>query len=209
MITPDDIKASALVGGFPSKLRVARVPLADPASYRALLHADEWHAASAYDGRRRQEHVAGQLAARIALEALVGEAAHHAVIARDRDGAPEVRGLPPLVSISHGRRFAVAVVGQVRALGIDLCEHEQSARVRRVAERFISAEENALAAADDWATLWALKEAAAKALRRGLLEGGLRASCVASLEPPRFAWPALEAVLARSDDDVVAVVYSP
>ena len=188
-------------------LRVARVPLADPASYRALLHADEWNLASAYDGRRRQEHVAGQVAARIALEALVGDGA--AVIGRDRDGAPEVRDGSALVSISHGRRFAVAVAGHVRALGIDLCEHEQAARVRRVAERFISADENALAEPDAWATLWALKEAAAKALRRGLLEGGLRASCLASLDPPRFASPALDAVLVRSDDDVVAVVYEP
>ncbi len=204
MITPDEPKSSELVEGFPADLRVACVPLADPDGYRARLREAEWAAAAALDGKRRVEHVAGRVAARNALEALVGPTA--AVIARADDGAPEVRGIAdaPLVSISHGRAHAVAVAGYVRCLGIDLCEAADAPRVRRVAQRFISAEEVALG---HETALWALKEAAAKALRRGLLDGGLRASCLASIDPPRFAWPALEAALVRRGGDAIAVVY--
>jgi len=206
MITPDESKSSTLVDGFPADLRVACVPLADPDGYRARLSDAEWATAAAFDGKRRIEHVAGRVAARIALEALVGPGG--AVIARAEDGAPEVRGMadPPLVSISHGRGSAVAAVGRVACLGIDLCEAGDAPRLRRVALRFISAAEVALGAD---VALWALKEAAAKALRRGLLDGGLRASCLASIDPPRFAWPEVEAALVWRGGDAIAVVWAP
>src|SRR5262245_36452579 len=120
MITPSRGDASsALLGGLPDGLVAARVPLADPEEYRAELADAEWAVALAFDGKRRVEHVAGRAAARVALAALVGDAARGAVIARGDDGAPRIDRLvdPPLVSISHGRRAAVAVVGRVRVLG--------------------------------------------------------------------------------------------
>jgi phosphopantetheinyl transferase len=178
------------VGGMSPKLRVARVAFDSPAF----------------------EHVAGRSAARAALTELIGPRASDAVIARAEDGAPEIQGLddPPLVSISHGHRAAVAVVGSVDALGIDLCDVVDAARVRRVAVRFLHTDEIALVDRDDdrqWAAMWALKEAAAKALRHGLLAGGLRVTRVLSLDPPRFAWPEFEASVVREPDDIVAVVY--
>lgn len=205
MITKDGPKSSTLVDGFPADFRVACVPLGDPIGYRPRLSEAEWAVAAAFDGQRRVEHVAGRVAARIALAALAG--AVDAEIARADDGAPQVRGMadPPLISISHGRGHAVAVVGHARCLGIDLCEAADAPRVRRVMQRFVAADEVALGHDIE---LWALKEAAAKALRRGLLDGGLRASCVSSIDRPRFAWPALEAVVVNRGGDAIAVVYS-
>ena len=49
---------------------------------------------------------------------------------------------------------AVAAVGHVACLGIDLCDRDDAIRVRRVALRFLCAEETALAdrrGADGWA----------------------------------------------------------
>jgi 4'-phosphopantetheinyl transferase EntD len=207
MITPiREDASSTLLAGLPVGLVAARVPLADPEAYRALLADDEWRAALAFDGKRRNEHVAGRAAARAALRALVGDAAF--AIARGDDGAPRVVGLvdPPLVSISHGRRAAVAVVGRTRALGIDLCDRDDAARVARVARRFVP-EHAIVARDDDWPRLWALKEAGAKALRVGLLEGGLRATTLASIDPPRFAEP-LQAHVIDEPDGVIAIVHA-
>src|SRR5215813_9753715 len=73
---------------------------------------------------RRAEWRAGRLAARAALEGLLGAgAAAGLVVAREEDGAPVVVGADGVaVSISHGRRWAVAAAGRVARLGIDLCE---------------------------------------------------------------------------------------
>lgn len=212
MITPANGKSSRVVDGFPTALRVVRVPLAPAESYRAQLHEAEWHAAASLDGHRRTEHVAGRVAARAAIAALLGRAADHAVVSRAEDGAPIVSGIvnPPLVSISHGRSAAVAIAAHASCLGIDLCEHEDAARVRNVLARFAALEEMGLvahASSAGWATLWALKEAAAKAVRIGLLDGGLRATRVASIEPPAFAWPALDAAVVAGAGDVIAVAY--
>jgi 4'-phosphopantetheinyl transferase EntD len=210
MITPTDSKSSGLIAGFDDKLRIARVLLAEPEHYRERISDEEWQHACTLDGKRRIEHVAGRVAARAALYALVGSSA--VVIVRADDGAPEIRGMaaPPLLSISHGHNAAVAAVGYVGCLGIDLCDHEDALRVRRVALRFMRPEETALAnrgGVARWASLWALKEAGAKALRHGLLEGGLRATSLASIEPAVFRWPTFVASVIPSARDVVAVVY--
>jgi 4'-phosphopantetheinyl transferase EntD len=216
MITPTDFKSSGLIAGFDDKLRVARVSLAEPGQYRERISDEEWQYACTLDGKRRIEHVAGRVAARAALHALVGSSAPDlgVVIARAEDGAPEISGMagPPLVSISHGHNAAVAAVGYVGCLGIDLCDHEDALRVRRVALRFMRPEETALAhrgGAARWASLWALKEAGAKALHHGLLEGGLRATSLASIEPAVFRWPSFVVSVIPSARDVVAVVYQP
>jgi 4'-phosphopantetheinyl transferase EntD len=163
--------------------------------------------------RRRAELVAGRTAARRALAAQLGEGGGDPSVARAPDGAPELVGGPPglLVSISHAANLAVAAAGFVASLGVDLCPLAAAPRVQRVARRFLAAEEQALPANDaDWATLWALKEAAAKALRSGLLEGGLRVSRVAALAPPGFAWPALQVDVETLDDPaaILAIVWS-
>ena len=210
MITPPRIKSSVLVEDFDDELRVARIPLTDVERYRDHVAPAEWVQASSLEGKRRVEHLAGRIAAHLALEALIGVS--DATIARADDGAPEIRGLddPPIVSISHGRRTAVAAVGYVDALGIDVCDHEDVMRVRRVVLRFLRDDETALALGGGvarWIALWALKEAAAKALRQGLLDGGLRASCLSSIEPPRFAWPSFDATLVFGASDVIAVAF--
>jgi len=205
MITPEGAKSSQLVDGF-GPVRVARTPLADPEAYRGTVAPEEWAAAQRLDGRRRIEHVAGRAAAHAALAAFAPGTV--VAITRAADGAPELRGCQAALSISHGRRDAVAAVGRARALGIDLCDLDDAPRVRRIAPRFLDPGEAALAHdAADWAALWAIKEAAAKALRRGLLDGGLRASRVIALDPPRLAFPALTAIVVRGERDAIAVVY--
>lgn len=209
MITPGQFKSS-LVDGFDVALRVARIGLVGSEDYCEHLAAEELALSSKLDGRRRLEHLAGRMAARIALHALLGTTS--AVIVRAADGAPEILGLddPPLLSISHGRKAAVAAVGHVGSLGIDVCDHADVMRVRRVAVRFLRPEETALAekgGVGRWVSLWALKEAAAKALRKGLLEGGLRASHLAAIEPPRFLWPQLESTVVRGAGEAIAVVF--
>jgi 4'-phosphopantetheinyl transferase EntD len=157
---------------------------------------------------RRAEWRAGRLAAHAALERLLGDAARGLVVARDPDGAPTVAVPGVLVSISHGRRWAVAAAGRVARLGIDLCELARAGNVERIARRFLHVDERALPRGEaDWAALWALKEAAAKALRRGLFDGGLAASRVVALAPARFAYPALQVELEIGAEDVVATAW--
>ena len=212
MITPNEGKSSELVNGFPTEIRVARAPIASAEADLANLHDAERAASARLDDRRRLEHIAGRLAARAALAALVGPAGADAKIDRDPDGAPIVVGLadPPIISISHGRELAVAVAARTAAVGIDLCDYADAMRVRRVVLRFVRPEEGALVArggVGEWCALWALKEAGAKALRHALLDGGLRATWVRGLEPPEFEWPALDAIVSRQRDHVIAVVY--
>lgn len=155
---------------------------------------------------RWPEFCAGRAAARAALAALCGPGAY--VIGRDAEGAPVVVGAAARVSITHTRDEVAAVAGRVAALGVDLCAVADAPRVRRVAPRFIAAAERALPVDDAaWAALWALKEAGAKAVGVGLLDGGLKATRLASLAPPRFASPALEAATDVDAGIVLAVVW--
>ena len=157
---------------------------------------------------RRAEWRAGRLAARAALSALLGPAAEGLVVGREEDGAPVVVGADVALSISHGRRWAVAAAGRVAKLGIDLCEIGRAPNVERIAKRFLHEDERALPrSAADWALLWALKESAAKLLRRGLFDGGLAASRVVALAPAAFSDAAFEVTTEIGDDDCVAVVY--
>jgi 4'-phosphopantetheinyl transferase len=192
-----------------SKRAVA--PGADP----GVLAPAERAAAARFDGRRLDEFVAGRLAAHAALQQLLGDRAAAIEIGRDAEGAPRIAGITgdvPKLSISHGKSEAVAVAGLVARLGVDLCEFADSPRVERVSGRFIHASERDLARGIGhpigWATLWALKEAGAKALGVGLFDNGLKATRLASLDPPRFERPALEALVERDRDHVLAVVWS-
>lgn len=129
--------------------------------------------------RRRSEFLAGRLAARRALGTLLGaEAIASVAIARDDDGAPRIEGIALEVSLSitHATSRALAVAAPGRApLGVDLSEHRDAARIRRVARRAFPREnEREIALADDRAACiaWSAKEALAKAHRIGMLEGG-------------------------------------
>jgi phosphopantetheinyl transferase len=202
---------------------MARRPIKGWESLLAVLAEPERVRGLALESpKRKGEWAAGRAAAREALQALVGPLPAHVFIGQAADGAPEVRGLdhqpPPAISISHGHREAVALAARTGRVGIDLCDHQDAHRVRRLAARFLAAEECALARTTDddasWSTLWALKEAAAKALRVGLLDGGLRATRVASLDPPRFAPCATQvgvwqAFVLRGADEVIAGAWSP
>jgi len=169
------------------------------------LLPEERALAAGLSSHRRAELRAGRLAARAALAGLGLAAA----IGREDDGCPVALGLDVKVSISHGRRWAVAAAGRVAQLGIDLCEIERAPSVRRVSARFLHASEQALPTNDvEWAALWALKEAAAKALRLGLFAGGLTEPEVRLVSPPAFARPAgFVAELEVGVEDVVALVY--
>jgi 4'-phosphopantetheinyl transferase EntD len=157
---------------------------------------------------RRVEWRAGRTAARAALAALLGGPVERYVIGRADDGAPVALGTEARVSISHGRRWAVAAAGHVARLGVDLCEIARAPSVARISRRFLAEEERVLpACASDWATLWALKEAACKVLRLGVFDGGLIASRVATLMPAAYAWPALTVEIEVGEEDVVAVAY--
>jgi phosphopantetheinyl transferase len=191
-----------------SRVVKARVALGTDALDDLLPAERALAAALGLGPHRRVEWRAGRLAARAALAALLGGPADGYVIGRDDDGAPVALGTAAKVSITHGRRWAVAAAGHVARLGIDLCEITRAPNVARIAPRFLAAEERALpACAADWAALWALKEAACKALRLGVFDGGLAASRVAALAPAAYAWPELSVELEVGDEDVVAVVY--
>jgi len=135
------------------------------------------------------EFVAGRLAARRAIESLIGVPAPVS-IEREPGGAPRIVGVDVelSVSITHGRAHAVAVVAEGRApLGVDLTDTRDAARIRRVAERAFPREnEREMALADDRAArlAWATKEAIGKALRIGLLyDAGFARIALLSLAP--------------------------
>jgi phosphopantetheine--protein transferase-like protein len=107
-------------------------------------------------------------------------------IAQDKYGRPEIGGLwhretpeVPLLSLSHTRGLAVAIVGQRSGqgrLGVDLQEIE--ARNPAFERMAFSPEERSLLDSlgdemrDEWITrFWCAKEAVAKALGRGLVDG--------------------------------------
>src|SRR5215831_12307611 len=109
-MTKDRLTSSGLV-----KTRVA-IESHDPGLGRyalADLPAAERAEAERLDlgPHRLAEFRAGRLAAHAALDTLLGPAAAGLVIARADDGAPLVVGADVQISISHGRRFAVAVAG--------------------------------------------------------------------------------------------------
>jgi 4'-phosphopantetheinyl transferase EntD len=191
--------------------RIARANLAENGDLRTLP-AFERALAVELEGPRLTEFCAGRAAARAALADLLGAPAESFAIGRAEDGAP-IGPNGVIVSISHGRTGAVAVAGRgLSLLGVDLCDLAQAERVERVTARFCDPDERALAVASGsdvaWATYWALKEAAAKALRAALLDGGLRASRLRTLEPPAFDSPAVQALVQVGPENVVAVVWS-
>jgi phosphopantetheinyl transferase len=141
--------------------------------------------------RRRLEWLLGRLAAKDAVRAHVRERLGLALspaeveVLPDEHGRPNVHGdwaaqlpRPPRLSISHSAGLALAVVaaGAEAGLGVDV---ERLGHLTEAAEAMaFSAEERELLAglredpAAEWPLrLWCAKEAAAKALGRGLAAG--------------------------------------
>lgn len=120
--------------------------------------------------RRRQEWVAGRLAARDAL-ARWGPGGP---VLPDAEGAPRVQDDPALqVSLSHGQRRALAIAWRdsSQRTGIDLVDEPAGDRVKRVMARWAKPEEQALLdAGPAWAPglMWGAREAVAKASRTGM-----------------------------------------
>ncbi len=182
------------VGGH--ALMLAERPIAarvDDADLERLSPSERARATGFSSERRVREFVAGRLAARDAMAALIGPLPAALAIDRHDDGAPRIVGLASEVSltISHAERSALAVVASgALSIGLDLTDHADAARIRRVARRaFPRAEERerCLASDADAIAAWAIKEACAKALRVGLLEqGGFARFEVTSLAPPEM-----------------------
>jgi 4'-phosphopantetheinyl transferase EntD len=138
------------------------------------------------EGRRRREFVAGRMAARAALARFVD--APWAVLRSD-EGAPLPHGPEAeraLLSISHSRSAAVALVGPAQAggLGIDLMEAADGPRIQRVLGRFQSPDEALrLRGPEGPFVAWGAREAVAKATRTGMFRFAMFRVNVTDFDP--------------------------
>ena len=149
---------------------------------RRYLTAREWEGYRDLPERRKEDWLAGRVAAKDAVRRLLWERGVGPLwpieveIPTGADGAPEVRapgGLDLRVSISHKQGRAVAMVAEGVDPGVDLetvearpAELERAAFTEREREWLSSRPE---AERDGWrARLWAAKEAAAKRRRTGM-----------------------------------------
>ncbi|MFN7143940.1 MAG: SDR family NAD(P)-dependent oxidoreductase, partial [Myxococcota bacterium] len=147
-------------GGWPS------ISVATSSEARTSLSAGEvaW-ATERGTPKRQDDRLAGQLAARRAVEALVGHPRFSVV--RAPSGEPVVEGADVHVTISHLDGEAVAMAVRSARAGIDLEEVEE--RHTSFAETwFTPAEQARLAGAEALTRAWAVKEAVLKALGKGM-----------------------------------------
>ena len=197
------------------RVALVEVPIVADADDAFLSDVERSWVASFESARRVDEFVAGRLAARRALCALLG-VAREVVIDREENGAPRLVGLDVDValSITHGRAHAIAAVAEgTRPFGIDLTDGRDVARIRRVAHRAFPREnEREMALASDRAARlsWAVKESIGKALRIGLLyDAGFERIALASLDPIVVqvdgADPGLSFDVTERDDGVLVV----
>lgn len=112
------------------------------------------------------------------------------------------------LSLSHTKKWAVAVAAAF-AVGVDVADDEDGARLPRIARRVFSegeAEEcGAHESVQRQAAVWALKEAGLKLAMGGVFSPGARSIRVQSLIPARVVEEALEVELFRLADAAVAV----
>ncbi|MBT2479926.1 4'-phosphopantetheinyl transferase superfamily protein [Streptomyces sp. ISL-94] len=190
--------ASVIVARRPD---LHQAPVLSPAEQRVVHALPVW---------RQAEWAAGRLLAkRLAGEALGAPATEVEILPRD-DGSPRVvvrgRPMPGVhVSISHTAHHVAAALAP-GPVGVDLCETVSAAAVRRVADHLLSPEELSLIGTDRpeaMAGAWALKEAAVKAERSGILGAAPRRIVILGLRPPvlggrrrAMVWQTGDAVLA-------------
>jgi hypothetical protein len=114
-------------------------------------------------GPRRDEWIAGRLAARRALERRLGGRARDVSVVVDPDGAPRVVGgaAPLAISLSHDAgRVAVALAPGAGRVAVDLCARTHARRLPAILSRLSVA-----GGAPDACATWAALECALK-LRR-------------------------------------------
>ena len=117
---------------------------------------------------RQDDRLAGQLAARRAVAAIVGDGTFH--VEREESGAPRVvveGGAPVSVSIAHQGGLGVAMAARGAHVGIDLERHEpRHPSFNR--EWFTEAEQERLGSGLPSTRAWAVKEAVLKVLGTGM-----------------------------------------
>jgi 4'-phosphopantetheinyl transferase EntD len=114
---------------------------ADPATLPTLLHAEERPLCTGMRGARRVEFVGGRIAARLTRTGLPGAAGP---TLRGPGGAPTATG-GIRVSISHSRRFAVAIATAEAgcSIGVDIEALDEDGPIPLLAERILSDDERA------------------------------------------------------------------
>ena len=113
-----------------------------------------------YRGRRRDEWIAGRLAARRVLARRLGAGARDVSVVADPAGAPRVTGGPaPLaISLSHdGGRVAVALAPGRGRVAVDVCDRAHADRLPAILARLGVADGHA-----DACAVWAALECALK-----------------------------------------------
>ncbi len=111
-----------------------------------------------------------------------------------------------VVNISHTSHWVAAAVAPF-AVGIDVADDEDGARLPRISKRVFSEGEAEACGAHDsvanQAAVWALKEAALKLRIGGVFSPGARSVRVLSLNPPRI--DGLQVALLRLDGAALAL----
>ncbi|KOY53412.1 4'-phosphopantetheinyl transferase family protein [Streptomyces sp. XY332] len=186
---------------------VSRVlpPHLSPAERRVVQALPAW---------RQTEWVAGRVLAKHLVGEAVGAPADDVEILPRADGSPYVVvGGDPLpavnVSISHTARHVAAALAP-EPVGVDLCETQSAAAVRRVRDHAFSPAERSLIGTDRpdvLAGAWALKEAAVKADRSGIFGDAPRRVRITGLAPPVLSGRR-RAMLWRAGDAVLALVLA-
>lgn len=138
---------------------------ADPAALIALLHPGERPLCNGMRGARLVEFAGGRIACRLARAGIHGA---HGPTLRGPSGEPTATG-GVSVSISHARRFAVALAhaGAGCTIGIDIEPLDEAEAGTLLGERILSAQERAADDAGEAIPVLrrlSLKEAAYKAL---------------------------------------------
>ena len=117
-------------------------------------------------GSRRDEWIAGRLAARRVLAGRLGAAAQDLSVLSDEDGAPRVTGgaVPLAISLSHDSgRFAVALAPGHGRVAVDVCDRVHARRLPAILRRLgVSATHH------DPCAIWAAIECALKLRRRAV-----------------------------------------
>ena len=123
---------------------------------------DEWHLVESFGSERRQREA---LAWRAIVRREVGAECH---ISYDEWGAPQVDVPNTFISVSHSKE-QVAVLFSDASCAVDIEQAERN--FRKVASRYLSAEELALAESQSlYAELWCAKEALYKYHKKGGLD---------------------------------------
>lgn len=181
-----DVPLAAPVPGFPGAAW-AVTEIADRSP--AFLSSAERTLFATMDAPKRQrEWLAGRAAARSALRAVGGGGAS---VLREPEGAPRLQG-PGAdrleVAITHGRDHAAAVAAPISGaypfLGIDWVDVEDQVRLKRIAHRVLSPDEQRRCAEDPVALqiAWGAREAVAKATRTGMFAFALHGVRLAAVD---------------------------